>query len=177
MRDFARLREHLRVALACAPLVAGACSKGAQQPKQTAKPPDAAALEQGVIGPGPGPRCPSGKWCGDVDSAKTIAEKDATTKLGCPTSLWSSGGFPDGQESRMGVAATLDEKATQAKRDANDQKPCCYDWGSPCPGGRPLLHEGRAIVARAVRGDAWSGSRARSDRFLRRFHARLRTTS
>jgi hypothetical protein len=174
MRDFARLREHLRIALACAPLVAGACTKSGQQPKPTgptttdaagkqqakvAPPPDATASD---IGPGPPdnlPTCPNGKWCGDGSGVKDLGSPgEATVKLGCTTPLESGDGTKDkvpkdfpNAGSQMPIEATLDEAATKAKRDAKDQKTCCYDWVSPCPGGRPLLEGGRAIVAEAVR--------------------------
>ncbi len=42
---------------------------------------------------------------------------------------------------------SLDDKATRERRAKGDMAACCYHWYTPCPGGRPLLDEGRVILA------------------------------
>ncbi len=170
MRDFTRLRAQLRVALARAALATGAgCSKDA---KPTAPPVKASAdartgdtITHLDHAPDNLPSCPNGKWCGPAADAKPLARAESTEQLGCQTSLWVSNDtkapvpkdFPGGGV--QSIEATLDVPATQAKRDAKDTTTCCYDWVSPCPGGRPLLEGSRAVMAEAIVSDAsrvWS---------------------
>jgi rubrerythrin len=99
--------------------------------------------------------CPSGEWCGTKAVAKGYAGNriaEHPDALGCPGVLEPrSGGQIDPladnePPANMGYAY-LDEAQTKLRRDAGESNLCCYDWGSYCGGGRPLLDEGRPKFA------------------------------
>jgi hypothetical protein len=139
MRDFARLRQTLRTALCTAPLLVG-CN-GDHHPRDHM------------------PTCPSGDWCGPGAEAAAFATKEATDKLGCKTALYDDQFQPAADDAGTkppnwpGGELFLDEPSTQAKRAAHDNATCCYHWVHPCPGGRALVIDGRAVVASAIGGD------------------------
>lgn len=111
------------------------------------------------------PSCPSGSWCGTADQAKPFARKPGPDqppveeKMGCLADLqqdYSRDGKPE-YESFPGEAyAYLDEAATTKAREDGAADQCCYTWTIPCPGGRPLLVEGRPRVAMTQAGRAWT---------------------
>jgi hypothetical protein len=133
MRDFARLRSHLRAALAVAPLLAG-CHK---HPRNL-------------------PSCPSGNWCGPAADVKALAQPDSHEVLGCTNGLHASSEetqLPkDWPGNKRQISMYLDEGETKKRREAHDDATCCYHWIEPCPGGRALVVEGRATRAEPVWG-------------------------
>ncbi|MFV8749808.1 ferritin-like domain-containing protein [Nannocystaceae bacterium ST9] len=108
--------------------------------------------------------CPSGEWCGTKAIAKRYAgEKipEHPAALGCPGNLEPHDRGPNDPlaplddslpPANMGYAY-LDPDATAAKREQGDAGLCCYDWGSLCGGGRPLLVQGQAEFAALDRVD------------------------
>ncbi len=114
----------------------------------------------------PGPfGCATGEWCG----SKAIAERfagnpmpDKPAALACPGNLAPHGATetdpnadPEHDPPTAMGYAFLDTAATQAKRDAGEADLCCYDWGSLCGGGRPLLDStGQAHFAALERVEA-----------------------
>jgi len=138
MRDFARLRSHLRNALVLAPLVVG-CHK---HPRNL-------------------PSCPSGKWCGPAADVKALAQPDTHEVLGCTNDLHASGEetqLPkDWPGNKRQISMYLDEGETKKRREAHDDATCCYNWVEPCPGGRALVVEGRATRAEPVWGAMLGG--------------------
>src|SRR5262249_54801279 len=134
MRDYVRLRNHLRAALLVAPLLGG-CTHAPSLPS-----------------------CPSGKWCGSATEVKPLARADATEQLGCASTLSPK----EGQEvpknwPEPNLEMYLDEDATRARRAAHDDATCCYNWTQPCPGGRALVVDGRAMRAAPRWGRALAG--------------------
>ena len=140
LADTAWLRQQLRIALAVVPLALGACDDAGAQPAPPRFPP-----------------CPSGDFCSTADKVKSLA-KDKTTSLGCPTEL--SEHVSEDKDIPRFSGAHLDEAATKKARKSEKATDCCYHWYQLCPGGRPLLDDGNAVVATARGGDSWGGARA-----------------
>lgn len=113
------------------------------------------------------PRCPTVDWCG----TRVLVEAMRPTRLaspppdaeGCPSVIQRQdrpgSKVPEGHDPppmHTIDTARLDVEATQAKRTAGDADTCCYEWTVPCPGGRPLLIEGRPWIAGLQPGRGWS---------------------
>lgn len=112
------------------------------------------------------PRCPTIEWCAPKPLAESMRPTDTGATItdveGCPGSvhrekldpkkLAGNEPPPAGTMDWAGIAA----EATKAKRTAGDGTSCCYEWTIPCPGGRPLLVDGRPWIAGLRAGRSWS---------------------
>ena len=105
------------------------------------------------------PSCPRGDFCGPAPLAR--AQRSGTEeKLGCPSGLdpktWEGApGEPSTPPVQGHSHVSLNEGATAAKRAKRDATTCCYEWSTPCPGGRPLVAEGVVRVASLARTGSW----------------------
>ncbi|MCX4240541.1 ferritin-like domain-containing protein [Paraliomyxa miuraensis] len=112
------------------------------------------------------PTCPTTQWCAPrslVESMRTefaIASEDVE---GCPRvvdgTIRLDAKLLEGHEPPpRGVSqrGSLNVDTTKAKRTEGDTETCCYDWTIPCPGGRPLLIDGRPWIAALRAGHGWS---------------------
>lgn len=113
------------------------------------------------------PRCPTVDWCGSPPVIEVMGVPpdmiNTVVVDGCPSLVQRKEGLDPkllaGQEPPPPDTtdiASYDAEGTKAKRAAGDAKACCYEWTIPCPGGRPLLIEGRPWVAGLRSGRAWS---------------------
>jgi hypothetical protein len=99
-------------------------------------------------------------WCGT--SAQAAANKKASTAMkgACPAELANDEGKRTLPGYGMGSYwswANFDDAASSEKAKSGAKDSCCYQVGRLCGGGRPLLDEGRPIVASTKKGRAWSG--------------------
>src|SRR5690606_19507525 len=166
------LRQTLRLAIACAPVLL-ACTDGEsralEQGKSTdgkvgslfgndPKPPPDEPTTVAFDEPYPMPSCPSGQWCGTKALAEPLRQPAgpyvAQDFEGCPGGIRGSESIDSDERSRYGelpthgaMVASIDVAATEARRSAGEQDACCYSWTEMCPGGRPLLEDGRPRVA------------------------------
>jgi len=113
------------------------------------------------------PRCPTIEWCGTKPLVEAMRAKDRTPLPpdveGCPGLVKRKEPLDPkllaGQEPPPANTfdhARVDVEATNAKRTAGDANSCCYEWTIPCPGGRPLLVDGRPWLAALQPGRTWS---------------------
>ncbi|MFO7563867.1 MAG: ferritin-like domain-containing protein [Enhygromyxa sp.] len=183
------LRRHLRLALACAPVVLAAplgCTDGASHANEQAE----SGRRGNLFGGGNGggnkrsdnkppdedflPTCPSGQWCGTKALVEPLRRTDEyakklTDEEGCPALIAGSEAIEEreryGELPMHGaVEARLDVEATKARRSAGEQDACCYDWMEMCPGGRPLLDQGRPQLASLRAGAGWTAALPKLDR-------------
>jgi hypothetical protein len=98
--------------------------------------------------------CSEHEWTTSPELAKAYATKDATETLGCPSLITSAADDAGAPPSEYGPL-DLKKEATQERRAKNDAT-CVYRVVSCCPGGRPLIEQGTAVVASRVRGSTWS---------------------
>jgi hypothetical protein len=140
--------------------------------------------------PYPMPTCPSGQWCGTEALAEPLRIPDTTGHgvpdfEGCPGQI-GDGDIAKDQVSRyeglpvqMGIYATINVEASKAKRSEGgaEADACCYEWMELCPGGRPLLDEGRPQLAKLRAGSRWTAKLSKLDReaIARLPHARRET--
>lgn len=93
-------------------------------------------------------RCPEGEFC--VTEAHSKGGKPASAPFQkCAVSLNKPGPRHSGERS-----TTFDEAQTQRER-TQIKDACCYDWISICPGGRPLLVDGRPRLAPDCQSSDW----------------------
>jgi hypothetical protein len=113
------------------------------------------------------PPCPSGDWCGPKALVEPMRRKDLNVPIddvgGCPGAIQGSHEIDTskfashpGLPTDGSMLANVDAEATKAKQAAGEKDMCCYDWMTLCPGGRPLLVEGRPQVASLRGGDDWT---------------------
>jgi len=183
------LRQTLRLAIACAPVLL-ACTDGEsralEQGKSTdgkvgslfgndPKPPPDEPTTVAFDEPYPMPSCPSGQWCGTKALAEPLRQPAgpyvAQDFEGCPGGIRGSESIDSDERSRYGelpthgaMVASIDVAATEARRSAGEQDACCYSWTEMCPGGRPLLEDGRPRVAELREGTRWTAALPELDR-------------
>ncbi|MFV8754420.1 hypothetical protein ACNOYE_28060 [Nannocystaceae bacterium ST9] len=113
------------------------------------------------------PPCPSGNWCGPKALVEPLRRKDLAVPVedveGCPGAIQGNAEidvakFADhpGLPLNGAMISTIDPVATKAKRAAGEADTCCYAWMELCPGGRPLLVDGRPVFASLRSGSDWS---------------------
>ncbi len=113
------------------------------------------------------PSCPSGKWCGPKALIEPLRRSDLNTPIedveGCPGAIQGTNEIDEskfashpGLPLHGGMVANIDPEATKAKRAGGEPDTCCYAWTELCPGGRPLLIDGRPRVASLRAGSEWS---------------------
>ncbi len=179
--DIWHLKHRLRIAIAVLPFAAApfgaGCTKQTRgepekpQPVLTADagvvttvtPPQQIDAEVVVVPQKPEwepPSCPSGAFCTTKAEALSVKQGKETV-LDCPTDFDQKKLASMRQDKRPGqisewVQVTFDEAKTTAER-ATSKDACCYTWFEPCPGGRPALEGGRAVVAAVVVGEGRPG--------------------
>ena len=113
------------------------------------------------------PSCPTGSWCGPRALVEPLRRGDLATLPadfeGCPGALHGGNDIdPKPFEGHEGLplngamVADVNPEKTKAKREAGEADACCYEWIELCPGGRPLLVDGRPWIARLRAGRRWS---------------------
>ena len=116
--------------------------------------------------------CPSGNWCGTVDTALAIAPNPSAVpkEMDCPTRIVGShkdkkveGPRYAGLSSKNNMQGALNQHGTELKRADGKDNACCYHWFEYCS-GRPLLDEGEALTASAVDRSEWVDGIAVSER-------------
>jgi hypothetical protein len=77
------------------------------------------------------------------------------SQLGCPSYIaWGRDGGPPPLAELPGFGeGSIDREATRKRRATGPAEMCCYHWWEPCPGGRPLVDDGRTVLPE-VRGGA-----------------------
>ncbi len=156
MRDFARLREQLRLALLCgaigAPLAAcGATAAPAPVDEPISNHDDTATDPPPADVPWPVPvgSCgANGAFCAPVGQVAAAAAQPV--ERGCPES------FNHGE-----LYYSLDRADTAAH--AGQGEACCYDYNDGCMKGRPLLDGGLLSVAPVRAGGGWARRGAAPD--------------
>ncbi len=115
--------------------------------------------------------CPSGNWCGSIESAMAIApnpeavpkEMDCPVRIGGVTGTKIEGPKYAGLSSKPSMQGALNQHGTELARAAGKDNQCCYHWFEYCS-GRPLVDDragGRVVVADAIDGAGWAGSLSR----------------
>jgi hypothetical protein len=112
------------------------------------------------------PRCPTIDWCGSKPLVESMRPKRPTSMPdveGCPSQVERIGELDPkllaGQTpppARASSVARIDATATAAKRAVGEADTCCYEWATRCPGGRPLLVDGRPWLAALRPGHGWT---------------------
>ncbi|HEY0133052.1 MAG TPA: hypothetical protein VGB85_03205 [Nannocystis sp.] len=96
----------------------------------------AAGLIAGACASGGAGRCPQQRWCASATEASAVAEPATGTTFTCPIGLHAGVAREAGQQPPPQLPpddrVTLDERATQARRNAGDATTCCYAWTEPC---------------------------------------------
>ncbi len=107
--------------------------------------------------------CPSGNWCGTIETATVIAPKGdaAPKKLDCPARIVGAhepspikGKAYEGLSDKKQTQGALNEHGTELARAAGKKDACCYHWFEYCS-GRPLLDGNESVVAQPRAGSAW----------------------
>lgn len=110
--------------------------------------------------------CPSGNWCGTIDTAMAVAPNSQAIakEMDCPTRIVGSkkpspvkGAKYAGLSPNNAMQGSLNQHGTELAREAGKADACCYHWFDYCS-GRPLIDEGRALVAEPVEG-VWADGR------------------
>jgi len=168
MTDLAPLHRRLRSALDVSSLLllgalASACTTTQEKKPASDGDPDY-----------PLPPCDTVAWCGSgpvLEALRAGAEvKVGPDFEGCPRLLDSRKDVDPklfvGQEPLPGKThkydteryGSLDTEATKLKRAMGDATTCCYEWSLDCPGGRPLIIDGRPWLANLRPGHGWSAA-------------------
>lgn len=97
---------------------------------------------------------------------RIVPDKAERPRPTCPTITWTvsvAEANREGKSAGTGCPATHDGIGMGGKlvADTGDGQ-CTYTGTKPCPGGRPLLDDGRARVAEVVADTAWTGTPTRT---------------
>ena len=108
--------------------------------------------------------CPSGNWCGTVETATAIAPNrgDTEVELDCPIRInGSRQPNPINPEAYAGLSpkrsmqGAFNRHGTELARADGKPDACCYHWFEYCS-GRPWVDDRRALRATARAGNGWS---------------------